>query len=125
MEKAGALTNTAAGLRATLLCPAHRQHRAETELSWSSPEQCMTFVRKHGLMQTIAGFPSNLFAFMKIQLKNMRICVCFHQLCNANKNGHQPNKVTCSGKILYTSQLLSSLNLSNVNRQACQKSLSV
>ncbi len=47
-------------------------------------ERCMTFVQKHGLMQTIAGFPSNLFALMKIQLKNMRICTCFHQLCNAN-----------------------------------------
>ncbi len=77
-----------------LLRPAHRQHHAR-----SCPGQ-VTFVRKHDLMQTIVGFPSNLFAFMKIQLKNMRICVCFHQLCNANKKGHQPNKVTRSGKFL-------------------------
>ncbi len=27
-------------------------------------ERCMTFVQKHGLMQTIAGFPSNLFALI-------------------------------------------------------------
>ncbi len=63
----------------------------------------------------------------------MRICACFHQLCNPNKNGHQPNKVTCSDQWLYiyiyiyiyicVAQLLSSLNLSNVTPQACQKSL--
>ncbi len=79
VEKATSLTNTA-GLRAALLRPAHGQHRARRH----SPERCVTFVQKHGLMQTIAGFPSNLFALMKIQLKNMRICVSFHQLCNAN-----------------------------------------
>ncbi len=91
VEKAAALTNTA-GLRYSAPLTDSTMLR-DTELSWSSPERCMTFVQKHGLMQTIVGFPSNLFVLMKIQLKNMRICVCFHQLCNANKNGHQPNKV--------------------------------
>ncbi len=76
-----------------------RSQTAPCSETLSCPGQ-VTFVRKHDLMQTIVRFPSNLFAFMKIQFKNMRICVCFHQLCNANKKGHQPNKVTHSGKFL-------------------------
>ncbi len=102
LENAAALTNTAGLSYAT---PPRSQtapcYTGDEELSWISPERCVTFVQKHGLMQTIAGFPSNLFALMKIQLKNMRICVCFHQRCKANQNGHQPNKVTCSDQWLY------------------------
>ncbi len=86
VEKAAALTNTA-GLRATLLQPAHRQHRARRHRAVLEAAQngVWHLIGSIGFMQTIAGFPSNLFAFMKIQLKTMRICVCFHQLCNANK----------------------------------------
>ncbi len=76
VEKAAALTNTAACMRATLLRLAHRQHCARRHRAvLEQPRTVYEIVRKHGLMQTIAGFPSNLFALMKIQLKNMRIWV--------------------------------------------------
>lgn len=41
---------------------------SERQLSWSSTERWMTFVRKHGLMQTIARFPSNSFAFRDVNI---------------------------------------------------------